>query len=196
LKDKIVLDINGEKHWFFHGDVFDVTMQHSKWLAKVGGFGYDMLILVNRFVNFFLEKIGRGKLSLSKKVKDSVKAAVKHINNFERTAAEIAITNEYSHVICGHIHEPIIKEYKSNDGTVKYLNSGDWIENLTCLEYNGEWELVFYRDLVFHQAEQDEVILPSISKAYIEMKEELVMYRKRNEMNLTYRKTDAVAISQ
>jgi hypothetical protein len=155
-----------------------------------------MLILVNRFVNFFLEKIGRGKLSLSKKVKDSVKAAVKHINNFERTAAEIAITNEYSHVICGHIHEPIIKEYKSNDGTVKYLNSGDWIENLTCLEYNGEWELVFYRDLVFHQAEQDEVILPSISKAYIEMKEELVMYRKRNEMNLTYRKTDAVAISQ
>lgn len=196
LKDKIVLDIDGEKHWFFHGDVFDVTMQHSKWLAKVGGFGYDMLILVNRFVNFFLQRMGREKLSLSKKVKDSVKAAVKHINNFERTAAEIAISNGFSHVICGHIHEPIIKEYKSNDGAVKYLNSGDWIENLTCLEYNGRWELVFYKDLVFQHAEADEIYLPTISNAYIEMKEELVMYRKRNEINLTYRKTDTIAMTQ
>ena len=28
-----------------------------------------------------------------------------------------------------------------------YLNSGDWIENLTCLEYDGyEWNLYRYED--------------------------------------------------
>src|SRR5690606_29337303 len=31
LSDKLVLELDGVKAWFFHGDVFDVTMQHSKW---------------------------------------------------------------------------------------------------------------------------------------------------------------------
>lgn len=44
LQNKLVLDIDGKKGWFFHGDVFDVTMQHSKWLAKMGAIGYDSLI--------------------------------------------------------------------------------------------------------------------------------------------------------
>ena len=30
IKNKIVLELDGKKAWFFHGDVFDVTMQHSK----------------------------------------------------------------------------------------------------------------------------------------------------------------------
>jgi UDP-2,3-diacylglucosamine pyrophosphatase LpxH len=41
LDDKLVLELDGAKHWFFHGDVFDVTMGHSKWLAKLGGQGYE-----------------------------------------------------------------------------------------------------------------------------------------------------------
>ncbi|HEY0261407.1 MAG TPA: UDP-2,3-diacylglucosamine diphosphatase [Chitinophagales bacterium] len=148
LEDKLVLELDGKKMWFFHGDVFDVTMQHSKWLAKIGGQGYDLLILVNRFVNAVLKRFGREKISLSKKVKDSVKAAVKHISNFETTAAEIAIENKFDYVICGHIHEPVMRTFVGENGSVKYLNSGDWIENLTSLEYNNEeWNLVYYRDL-------------------------------------------------
>jgi UDP-2,3-diacylglucosamine pyrophosphatase LpxH len=129
--------------WFFHGDVFDVTMQHSKWLAKLGAIGYDTLIIINRFVNFISENIfKKGKLSLSKKIKNSVKSAVKFINNFEQTAADIAISNKYEFVICGHIHQPEIKEIKNNHGSTMYLNSGDWIENLTALEYaEGEWSM-------------------------------------------------------
>jgi UDP-2,3-diacylglucosamine pyrophosphatase LpxH len=129
--------------WFFHGDVFDVTMQHSKWLAKLGAIGYDTLIIINRFVNFISENIfKKGKLSLSKKIKNSVKSAVKFINNFEQTAADIAISNKYEFVICGHIHQPEIKEIKNNHGSTMYLNSGDWIENLTALGYaEGEWSM-------------------------------------------------------
>jgi len=144
IVNKVVLNLDdGKTAWFFHGDVFDVTMQHSKWLAKLGAIGYDILILINRFANFISEKIfNRGKLSLSKKIKNSVKSAIKFINNFEQTAADIGISNQYDYVVCGHIHQPEMKEIATEKGKILYLNSGDWIENLTALEYtNGEWRM-------------------------------------------------------
>jgi len=150
LVNKVVLDLPGNKKaWFFHGDVFDVTMQHSKWLAKLGAVGYDTLILINRFVNFLSEKVfKKGKLSFSKKIKNSVKSAVKFINHFENTAADIAIANSYDYVICGHIHQPEISIKINNNGSVLYLNSGDWVESLSSLEYNnGEWKLFRYKEL-------------------------------------------------
>jgi UDP-2,3-diacylglucosamine pyrophosphatase LpxH len=158
IVNKLVLELDEEKKaWFFHGDVFDVTMKHSKWLAKLGAVGYDMLILINRFVNFISEKIfNKGKLSLSKQIKNGVKSAVKFINNFEQTAADIAISNQYEFVVCGHIHQPQIKEMNNEDGTVTYLNSGDWIENLTALEYvHGQWTLYKYDEAEFAVAEKE-----------------------------------------
>ena len=139
IVNKVILELdNNKKAWFFHGDVFDVTMQHSKWLAKLGAVGYDTLIHLNRFVNFVSEQIfKKGKLSLSKKIKNSVKSAVKFINNFEQTAADIAISNHYDYVVCGHIHQPEMRELGNQHGSILYLNSGDWIENLSALEYSG-----------------------------------------------------------
>ena len=147
IVNKVVLPLADNKTaWFFHGDIFDVTMQHSKWLAKLGAIGYDTLILINMFANFISEKIfKKGKLSFSKKIKNSVKSAVKFINNFESTAADIGISNNYDYVVCGHIHQPEMREIKNNKGSITYLNSGDWIENLTALEYNnGEWVIYKY----------------------------------------------------
>lgn len=152
ISNKIVLEMDGKKAWFFHGDVFDVTMQYSKWLTRLGGIGYDFLILLNSFINFVLFKFGRNKLSLSKTIKNSVKGAVKYINRFEKTAVEIAIANGFSYVVCGHIHHPNIKEYKVGDQIVTYLNSGDWIENLTALEYKkGEWSIYKYENNFFEE---------------------------------------------
>jgi UDP-2,3-diacylglucosamine pyrophosphatase LpxH len=142
IVNKLVLDLNGEKAWIFHGDVFDVTMKHSKWLAKLGGKGYDLLILLNRMINIVSQKMGYGKISLSKKIKDNVKSAVKYINNFEKVAADLAIDKGYAYVVCGHIHQPVIQEISNSKGKVTYLNSGDWVENLTALEYNeGKWSI-------------------------------------------------------
>ena len=144
IVNKLVLDLDEQnKAWFFHGDVFDVTMQHSKWLAKLGAMGYDLLILINRIANFISERIfKRGKLSLSKKIKNGVKTAVKFINNFEQTAADIGISNGYQYVVCGHIHQPEMRAISNTHGSILYLNSGDWIENLTALEYNdGNWRI-------------------------------------------------------
>jgi len=149
LVDKLVIDINGEKTWIFHGDVFDSTTKGSaKLIAKLGGHGYDMLILLNRAINWLLKLFGKEKMSLSKKVKNSVKKAVSWISDFEQTAAELAIENNYKNVICGHIHQPQIKQVTTENGSVTYMNSGDWIENLTSLEYdNNCWKIHHWNDI-------------------------------------------------
>jgi UDP-2,3-diacylglucosamine pyrophosphatase LpxH len=156
LLDKLVIDIDGKKTWIFHGDVFDATTKGSaKLIAKFGGHGYDLLILINRGINWLLKILGKEKMSLSKKVKNSVKKAVSWINNFEQTAAELAIENHYRYVICGHIHQPQIKNVKNEKGEVVYMNSGDWIENLTTLEYeNGEWKIYTFNE--------EEIPLPEV----------------------------------
>src|SRR5574343_1196205 len=110
IDDKLVLELDGKKTWIFHGDVFDATTKGSaKLLAKLGGHGYDLLILLNRFINYFLRLAGKEKMSLSKKVKASVKQTVSWIGNFEQTAAELAISKKYDYVICGHIHQPQVR---------------------------------------------------------------------------------------
>jgi UDP-2,3-diacylglucosamine pyrophosphatase LpxH len=147
IDNKKVISLQGKQAWIFHGDVFDVTMRYSKWLAKLGAIGYDTLIVINTFVNFILRLLGRGKISLSKRVKDSVKKAVSFIHDFERTASDIAISNGYDYVICGHIHHPEMKKISTDKGEVMYLNSGDWVENLTALEYHqGQWKIYRYAE--------------------------------------------------
>jgi UDP-2,3-diacylglucosamine pyrophosphatase LpxH len=143
LDDKLVLDLDGKKTWIFHGDVFDSTTKGSaKIIAKLGGQGYDFLIWMNHWLNKLLTFFGRDKMSFSKKIKNSVKKAVAWIGDFEQTAGELAIEKGFDYVICGHIHQPQQRTITNEKGSVVYLNSGDWIENLTSLEYDkGEWNI-------------------------------------------------------
>lgn len=147
LVDRLDLEIDGERYWFFHGDIFDTSMQHARWLAKLGGFGYDLLIRINTVVNWMLVRIGKPRMSFSKRIKQSVKRAVAYIGDFEETAATIAIHDGYDHVVCGHIHQPQVRRMTTAKGSVNYMNSGDWIEHMSALEYaNGRWSLHFHEE--------------------------------------------------
>jgi UDP-2,3-diacylglucosamine pyrophosphatase LpxH len=158
------LDIDGKKAWFFHGDVFDVVMQYSKWLARLGAMGYDLLIYLNAFVNYISSMLGKGKVSLSKRIKENVKSAVKYINNFEETAAEVAIERQFDYIVCGHIHHADKKSFTTKKGSICYLNSGDWIENLTALEYHkGNWNVFRYNDQ-FLPFNNEKSLLPAEAK--------------------------------
>ncbi len=147
LVDKLVLQLDGKRAWIFHGDVFDLSVNTGKWLAKIGGKSYDYLILFNRMINWVLAKMGREKVSISKKIKASVKKAVSFVSDFENIAAQHAIEQGYDFVICGHIHQAQKRVIENELGSVMYLNSGDWIENLTALEYQkGEWKIFNYEE--------------------------------------------------
>ncbi|HTI11781.1 MAG TPA: UDP-2,3-diacylglucosamine diphosphatase [Puia sp.] len=151
LTDKLVLEIDNKMTWIFHGDVFDNTTKGgAKVLAKLGSSGYSLLIRFNRFINFILKFLGRERVSISKRVMAGVNKAVSKINDFELIAAELAIEKKYDYVICGHIHQPQKKVVETRDGKVTYLNSGDWVEHLTALEYQqNEWTIFEYDEKDF-----------------------------------------------
>ena len=145
--NKVLLNMNGEKSWIFHGDAFDVVMHHSKWLAKLGATGYAMLTAINKMVNGLLALFGQRRITLSRDIKRMVKTSKKTdmTTRFEKTVSDLAIKKSYQYAICGHIHWPAQKVIANEHGKVMYLNSGDWVENMTALEYvNKEWKLVYY----------------------------------------------------
>jgi UDP-2,3-diacylglucosamine pyrophosphatase LpxH len=149
LRDQLVLTVGGEKVLFFHGDIFDASIHHARWLAKLGGRSYDWLIRLNRLINAILLRMGRPRVSFSHKIKKSVKKAVKFVSDFEQGATELGIAQGCSTVVCGHIHQPAMRQVQGSKRgeSIRYLNSGDWVEHLSALEYHsGDWHLWFYEE--------------------------------------------------
>lgn len=144
LRDSLTLQIGNQKCWFFHGDVFDTSVIRFRWLSKLGGKSYDSIVQLNKKVNNLLKFFGQEKIAFSKVIKTHVKEAVKFINDFETHAINAGRDKGYNVVVCGHVHAP----QKRKEGDILYLNSGDWVENLTALEYAyGEWTIQHYNEL-------------------------------------------------
>lgn len=148
LTDKIAIEVNGKKTWIFHGDVFDhTTTCQAKLLGKLGSNGYAILLGFNKCINFILHLFGREKLSLSKKVMEQFNKRFIKIDEYETKIAEAAIEKKFDTVICGHIHEPKKRIFETEKGSVCYLNSGDWMEHMTALEYyDSDWHLYTYNE--------------------------------------------------
>lgn len=146
IVDKLVLNLYGETAWFFHGDVFDSSTQTAKWLAKLGDYGYYFLNTLNKLNNWYRVRCGKKRYSLSNNLKKGVKSSIKHVSKYEKTISDLAIEYGYDYVICGHIHQPK-KEYIENKyGKIMYLNSGDWVENYTALEYQFKrWKINYFK---------------------------------------------------
>lgn len=130
------------RYLIIHGDMFDVVSSRFVWLARVGDISYKLLLWLNRRRNRIRTLKGLPYNSISQKIKNSVKLAVSYISDFEKTMTRYARDNGYQGIICGHIHKP---ENKFIEG-IHYLNSGDWVENMTALiEHEDDtWEVVRY----------------------------------------------------
>jgi UDP-2,3-diacylglucosamine pyrophosphatase LpxH len=146
LVDKMVIEMHGRTTWIFHGDAFDNTTKGSaRFWARMGSNGYAILLGFNRLLNRCARVFGREPVSLSRKVMAQVNKSIVRINEFETLVAELAIEKKYDYVICGHIHQPQKRVIETTKGKVTYLNSGDWIEHLTALEYHhNDWHIYTY----------------------------------------------------
>jgi UDP-2,3-diacylglucosamine pyrophosphatase LpxH len=118
---KVVDEFIEDGIWYCHGDKYDGIVK-MRWLGILGSIGYDLAIVVDRFLKRFNKKT-----SLSKYLKDNVKAAVSFLVDFENEMVRQAKKRKCHTVVCGHIHTP---NFKLIDG-VYYLNCGDWVENCT-----------------------------------------------------------------
>ena len=146
IVNQIVLDTAIGKVWIFHGDVFDFSIQ-TQWITKLAGFLYDYMIIFNSWINKkIMRPLGRKRLNFSKTIKSNVKTAVQYFANFEMKAAEVAQKNGYKYVVCGHIHTPKIESFNINGEEVIYMNSGDWLESLSSLEYvDNKWSIYMHK---------------------------------------------------
>lgn len=145
VKDYI-LKSGQKKYWVLHGDVFDTITTNIRWLAKMGDFGYSILLWMNKVYNARRIRKGLPYYSLAREIKSKVKQAVSYISSFEHELVDLAKARGYDGVICGHIHHPSIENY----GSIEYMNSGDWVESLSALaeDYDGTWSVLYYSDFL------------------------------------------------
>ena len=131
IREDYVLDICNtvESYYIFHGDVIDIFITKYKWLSKIGAVGYDFALWLNRWYNKYRVWRKLPYQSISQKIKSGVKAATNYVNDFEVTALSMASKKGCHGVMCGHIHQP---EDRMINGK-RYLNSGDWVENMSAL---------------------------------------------------------------
>ena len=131
---------DGRRLLIMHGDELDTVIQNAKWLAYAGDVGYQLLLRLNRPVNFLRRLCGLGYWSLSAHVKRSVKNAVAFVGEFEQAVVRYAKQYRVDGVLCGHIHWAAVREF---DG-VSYYNCGDFVESCTALveHFDGSIELL------------------------------------------------------
>jgi UDP-2,3-diacylglucosamine pyrophosphatase LpxH len=128
------------RYYIFHGDILDVFITKVKWLAYIGSIGYDIALWINRWYNRWRAWRKLPYYSISKDIKNGIKKATNFINDFEINAVRLAKGKGCQVAICGHIHQPSLKE--------GYMNSGDWCENCTALveTKDGKWKLIDYHN--------------------------------------------------
>lgn len=144
LVNELELDLHGKKAWFIHGDVYDFTMK-SRLVTKLGAFSYGAAVLFNKGLNAVIRPVSGREVRLSKALKNWVKKKVRSVEDFQQKAIDIALQKKMDYLVCGHNHLPEVRTVEGAEGSLLYLNSGDWIENRSSLEYNdGIWSLYYH----------------------------------------------------
>jgi UDP-2,3-diacylglucosamine pyrophosphatase LpxH len=143
IEDEVVhITEKGKRLLVLHGDRFDGVIQCAKWLAYLGDQAYTVMLKVNQWFNWGRRHVGLPYWSLSQYLKQRVKNAVSYITSFEVALAREAKTRNFDGVVCGHIHQPEIRDING----VTYCNDGDWVESLSALveTMDGELKLVYW----------------------------------------------------
>ena len=119
----------GRRLLVLHGDRFDAIVLKCRWLARLGGHAYDLLIACNTAFNWMRKRLGMQYWSLSAYLKHKAKGATAVMRDFEETVAGFAAGRGFDGVVCGHIHRAVVRDVEG----VLYCNSGDWVESCTAL---------------------------------------------------------------
>jgi UDP-2,3-diacylglucosamine pyrophosphatase LpxH len=120
---------DGRRLLVLHGDEFDGVVRHARWLSRIGGWAYQTLLGLSRYVNRVRRWFNKPYWSLAAAAKTTTKRAVQYVADFENAVVERADRHGVDGVVCGHIHVPELRPIAG----VTYANTGDWVENCTAL---------------------------------------------------------------
>tara|TARA_A100001515_G_C4571858_1_gene209988 strand:+ start:331 stop:1104 length:774 start_codon:yes stop_codon:yes gene_type:complete len=142
LNEYIHIGVDGKKYLVVHGDAFDALMftKFGRFAMSVASRIYGLITRLNSVINWCRKKLKLKPWSLSDYVNKNVKKTMDTYFLYERKMAEYTMKNNLDGVICGHTHEPEIKQIED----IKYLNCGDWSGSATGIveHHNGEFELI------------------------------------------------------
>ena len=143
LVDTLERTLGGRRTWFVHGDIVERGLCTSTVLRKVGCVGYSVLRGIDGHVNRARGLFGFAPTSLARAAK-RLPSARRHITRYEDACAAFAHAHGFDTIVTGHIHVPNQREIAVGGSTVSYLNSGDWVESCSALEYGAAdgWRIV------------------------------------------------------
>jgi hypothetical protein len=114
---------------------------------------------------------------LYKSMKDRILKEKKVLTNFEKAIANAALSKNIDLVICGHTHIPVDKTIITEQGKVRYINCGDWVEHFSAAEcLKGEWKLNYFMSDELEEDSElpgDELYIPDKKQLYKSILEEM-----------------------
>ncbi|MFS4468235.1 UDP-2,3-diacylglucosamine diphosphatase [Maribacter sp. 2210JD10-5] len=168
--ERLILQVDQKKIWFFNGAFFNANSKYTTWLTQFGPLGEKMMIGLNKWLKSFFgipKKEGSGFIESD--------TSEGFYTGFENFIVDIALENDYDHVVSGYIQKPKKELHRTKKGTCTYLNSGDWVKNLTALEYSFKrWKIykydhdklsAFYADAEIKQMNIHELVTSIANKA-------------------------------
>jgi UDP-2,3-diacylglucosamine pyrophosphatase LpxH len=133
----------GKKFLVLHGDEFDHLVCNNRSLFYLGGGAYEVLLIVNRWLNCVRNKLGFKYWSLAHYLKYKVKNITSFMHNYRHILSLEAQKRKVDGIICGHIHQADLTQMEFGKA---YANCGDWVESCTALaeDFQGNMTLIHW----------------------------------------------------
>jgi len=128
----------GRRTLFMHGDLLERATRTPRWMTWIATGIYDLAMAAQDHLNRVRCWCGWAPIGFVQKTARTLPIARGHVQDFEHTCRVTASERGYQAVVVGHIHCAKVLEHDD----ALYLNSGDWVESMTALEFDGRrWRI-------------------------------------------------------
>jgi UDP-2,3-diacylglucosamine pyrophosphatase LpxH len=134
--DNLILDLDGKKAWFTHGEFLNSSLLRKKWTHGLSTGVFAALAYLISAKNKLWKALGNPMPILSPSPGTSFRDLQLQQAEMGKIAAKLAIGRGCEYAICGAPHHPYKQWIESKNGKCQYLSAGDWVQSLTTLEYN------------------------------------------------------------
>jgi UDP-2,3-diacylglucosamine pyrophosphatase LpxH len=143
--EREIREIGGERILITHGDCLDQALGAERLIHRMASIGYAQLMRLDghhqRLRRWCRLQASQGSLATA--IKRRVPGSAAYVARFEAAALQLAVEAGCDGVLGGHIPPPAMRQEFLDGRAMRYLNSGDWVEHRSALEFDGEsWRMV------------------------------------------------------
>ncbi len=140
IRKELILELDHKKTWFLHGQHFDLDQKSAVFLKPFGRYSYALLTQWNSLFSPLRALFRKTKNDTTQPVIDSLR-----LKQFRNYAISCAGNRGYEAIACGYTGHADKHLKEGKYGNVLYLNSGDWLGEMTALEYAFKrWKIYKY----------------------------------------------------